>query len=43
MDLVTHLLITDRGYDVIYTVANSLFKFTYFILSKPTIIAAELA
>ena len=43
IDLVHHLPVTDHGYDAIYWVVNRLSKFTYFILCKQTVSAAELA
>ena len=43
MDLGTHLPTTDYGHDVIYTVVDRLSKFTYFIPSKHTVSAADLA
>ena len=43
IDLVAHLPATDYGYDAIYTVVDRLFKFTYFVLCKHTVNAADLA
>ena len=43
MDLVTHLPATNSGYDVIYTVDDSLSKFIYFIPCKHAISSADLA
>ena len=43
MDLVTHLLATDYGYDAICKVVDRLSKFTYFIPCKHKVNAADLA
>ena len=40
MDLVTHFPAT--GYDAIYTIADRLFQFPYFIPCKHTVSAADL-
>ena len=43
MDLVTHLPATDCSHDAIYTVVDKQSKFTYFIPSKHTFSAIDLA
>ena len=43
MDLVAHLLATDCGHDVIYTVVDILSKFMYSIPYKHSMSAADLA
>ena len=43
MDIITHLPLTDRGYDAIATFVNCMSKYVYFVPCKSTILAEELA
>ena len=43
MDIITHLPLTDRGYDAIATFVDRMSKYVYFVPCKSMISAEELA
>ena len=43
MDIITHLPVTERGYDAIATFVDRMSKYVYFVPCKSIISAEELA
>ena len=43
MDIITHLPVTERGYDAIEMFVDCMSKYVYFVPCKSTISAEELA
>ena len=43
MDIITHLPVTEQGYDEIATFVDFMSKYIYFVLCKSTISAEQLA